>query len=85
MINEQELSEAVDRLREGDDNGLLVKHDEVLLAMRTNSFLTSTILVKLSEYDNDIQVYFDEKFNESATDLLREAIRAKQEVDNGLQ
>ena len=81
MINEQELAEAVDRLREGDDNGLLVKHDEVLLAMRTNSFLTSSILVKLSEYDNDIQVYFDEKFDEVARALL---IEAKQEQKAGL-
>ena len=74
MINEQELAEAVDRLREGDDGGMLVKHDEVLLAMRTNLFLTSTILVKLSEYDNDIQVYFDEKFDEVARKLLIEAV-----------
>ena len=73
QINEQELAEAVERLREGDDNGLLVKHDEVLLAMRTNSFLMSNILVKLSEYDNDIQVYFDEKFDEVARAMLIEA------------
>lgn len=81
MINEQELAEAVERLREGDDNGLLVKFDEVLLAMRTNSFLTSTLLVKLSEYDNDIQVYFDEKFDEVARKLL---IEAKLEHEAGL-
>lgn len=84
MINEQELAAAVERLREGDDNELLVKHGEVLLAMRTNSFLTSTLLVKLSEYDNDIQVYFEEKFNEAATDLLREAYRTKLEHGAGL-
>ena len=81
MINEQELAEAVERLREGDDNGLLVKSDEVLLAMRTNSFLTSTLLVKLSEYDNDIQVYFDEKFDDVARKLL---IEAKLEHEAGL-
>ena len=81
MINEQELAEAVERLREGDDNGLLVESDEVLLAMRTNSFLTSTLLVKLSEYDNDIQVYFDEKFDDVARKLL---IEAKLEHEAGL-
>ena len=77
MINQQDLTEAIERLREGDDNGLLVKHDEVLLAMRNNSFLTSTLLVKLSEYDNDIQVYFDEEFDEVARAMLIEAAEEK--------
>ena len=77
MINQQDLAEAIERLREGDDNGLLVKHDEVLLAMRNNSFLTSNILVKLSEYDNDIQAYFDEKFDEVARMLLIQAEELK--------
>ena len=84
QINEQELAEAVDRLREGDDNGLLVKHDQVLLKMHSNPLLIPAILVKLFECDSEIQSYFNEKFSEIATDLLREAYRTKLEHEAGL-
>lgn len=78
QINEQELAEAVERLREGDDNGLLVKQEEVLLAMYNDPYLFSMLIIKLSEYDNNIQVYFDEKFDKISRDLL---IKAAEEKD----
>lgn len=84
MINEQELAAAVERLREGDDNGLLINHAQVLLNMHSHQILVPAILVKLFECGNDIQVYFDEKFDEIATDLLREAYRTKLEHEAGL-
>ena len=84
MINEQELADAVERLREGDDNGLLVKYDQVLLKMHSTPLLIPAILVKLFECDSGIQEYFDEKFSEIAVDLLREAYRTKLEHEAGL-
>lgn len=84
MINEQELAEAVERLRDGDDNGLLVKYGEVMERMRSNPRFVPTLMVKLFVCDNDIQEYFEGKFNEAATDILREAYITKLEHGAGL-
>lgn len=82
MINEQELSEAVERLREGDDNGLLVKHEEVLSLMLDESF-GPDLLVALFECE-DANALFESKFNSIASNLLREAYRTKLEREAGL-
>ncbi len=83
MINEQELAEAVERLREGDDNGLLVKQEEVFKALIENK----TFLVNLFDSvidENEPKEYFDEKFGIAARVKLREAYRTKLEHEAGL-
>jgi len=71
MINEKELNEAVDRLWEGDDGGLLVKQDEVYDYMAEQSYIPDA-----SEYR--------EFFNEAARTLLIEAYEQEQ-VDKYLR
>lgn len=82
MINEQELAEAVERLREGDDSGLLVKYYRVLGRMVDESF-GADLIYSLFE-GGDASSLFEEKFDEIATDLLREAYRTKLEHEAGL-
>lgn len=86
MINEKELAEAVDRLREGDDNGLLVKQEDAFRAMsKDGDFLVAIFAaVHEGEVGFAIDESFDDKFNESAAELLREAYRTKLEHEAGL-
>jgi len=65
MINEQELQEAVDKLWEGDDNGLLVKQDEVYDYMSEQNY-------------NPDASGFRAFFNEVARLLLIEAYEQEQ-------
>ena len=78
QINEQELAEAVERLREGDDNGLLVKYYDVIEAMATDKKQVEIIIEMLLDDSmtiaNDVN---DELFSETARALL---IQAKSEA-----
>lgn len=83
MINEQELAEAVERLREGDDNGLLVKQEEVFKAILRNERLAIMILESINEEDAFAFDAFEDAFKNYARDLLREAYRTKLEHEAG--
>ncbi len=85
MINEQELAEAVDRLREGDDNGLLVKYYDVIEAMATDKKQMKIIVEML--LDDSITIANDvnnDLFTGTARALLHEAYRTKLEHGAGL-
>ncbi len=82
MINEQELAEAVERLREGDDNGLLIKHGEVISTMVDDDF--GSDLIKALIEGDDASALFERQFDSAARDLLREAYRTKLEHEAGL-
>lgn len=80
MINEQELAEAVERLREGDDNGLLVKYYDVIEAMATDKkqmeIIVEMLLDDLITIANDVN---NDLFTGTARALLHEAYRTKLE------
>ena len=80
QINEQELAEAVDRLREGE-RVLGVGCDDVYRNMATDECFTLGLFE--SVHQGDTVFNFDEFFVEVASDLLKEALRAKQEVNAG--
>lgn len=82
MINEQELSEAVQRLREGEV-ALDLNADNVLIKMMSDIVFRNEVVARLYCLDEP-QEYFEEKFNEAAADLLREAYRTKLEHGAGL-
>lgn len=82
QINEQELAEAVDRLREGDDV-LGVTHDHVLSGLAKRESFVEILLDELFCV-SEAQEYFERKFNEAASELLREAYRTKLEHEAGL-
>ncbi|MEC9061516.1 MAG: hypothetical protein VYC55_07905 [Pseudomonadota bacterium] len=82
MTEQEQLAEAVDRLREGEQV-MGLSDGDVFSAIMTNG-CAAQILIKLSENSSDTQVYFEEKFNEAAADLLREAYRTKLEHEAGL-
>lgn len=80
QINEQELAEAVDRLREGEQV-LGVTCDDVYRNMASDESFTLGLFE--SVHQGDAVFNFDEFFVEVASDLLKEALRAKQEVSAG--
>jgi len=82
-INEQELSEAVERLREGDDNGLLVKSEDILRIMQGNNDFVATILHELFLSPGAVN-HFENRFKEIARYELREALRTHKEQQAGL-
>jgi len=74
MINEQELAEAVDRLREGDDDGLLVSYYDVIGSMAANREQMEVIVEML--LDDSLTIAVDannDLFTSTATDLLIQA------------
>lgn len=74
QINEKELQAAVDRLREGDDNGLLVKHHEVISAMATDKEQMELIVeMMLDESITIADELVNELFDNTARTLLIEA------------
>ncbi len=81
QINEQELAEAVERLRECDDNGLLVKQEEVFKAILRNEGLAIMILESLNDCDKNAFEAFKTSFDDYASGLL---IQAKLEHEAGL-
>jgi len=85
MINEQELAQAVERLREGDDNGLLVKYDKVMEVVMHNDVFVYEILDDLLNGNLEMaKSQLDELFEDTAAMLLREAYRTKLEHEAGL-
>lgn len=85
MINEQELAQAVERLREGDDNGLLVKYRDVIADMATDNKQVEIILDSVMDGSTEIAVnLIGELFEDTAAMLLREAYRTKLEHEAGL-
>lgn len=81
MINEQELAEAIDRLREGE-TVIGINRDDVYTRMIVDRYFTIGIFEGV--HQGDTVFNFDEFFVETATDLLREAYRAKLEHGAGL-
>lgn len=82
QINEQELAEAVERLREGE--AVLGLTDvEVMVRMTSMHGFTYTLMKMLSDNESP-QVFFEEKFDEKAGEMLREAYRTKLELEAGL-
>lgn len=77
MINEQELAEAVDRLREGE-NVIGVSYIEVLDSIYSDVDLSLRVLHLLGEQDTEgAQGLFEFHFNEAARELLIQAEGAK--------
>lgn len=82
MIKEQELAEAVERLREGDCCGLLVSEDDVITRMINEGI--GMELVNALFTGDDASALFEREFDSAARDLLREAYRTKLEHESGL-
>lgn len=82
MINEQELVEAIDRLREGEQV-LGITAELICSKVRSSEPFIAIMMALLFEQSN-VQQYFENEFNKIARYELREALRAKQEVSNGL-
>lgn len=82
MINEQELAAAVDRLREGEQV-LGISDCSICHKMSQSESFVAMMFFELANKSN-VQEMFEEKFNEIARYELHEALRAKQEVSNGL-
>ena len=80
-INQQELAEAIEAIQEGgqalgvsceDVYRYMAKHDHILFA------------VFEAAHCEELLAGFDYMFDRAAEHLLTEALRAKQEVENGL-
>jgi len=82
MINEQELAESVDRLREGEQV-LGLNLGSICYMMSKQEPFVAIILSKLAG-QSSAQEVFEEKFNEIARYELREAYRTKLEHRAGL-
>lgn len=82
QINEKELAEAVERLREGEVV-MGIGEQVIFMAMTQNLTFMTNIIYKLSNGDS-AQEMFEEKFNEIARYELREAYRTKLEHEAGL-
>lgn len=81
MINEQELAEAVERLREGEQVFGL-NCDDVYRSMAKDEAFTLAIFEGV--HHGDTVFNFDEFFVLRASDLLSEAYRTKLEHEAGL-
>ena len=83
-INEQELSEAVDRLREGE-TVMGVGYINVLDDIYSDVELSLRILHLIGEEDLEgVKGTFEYEFNRRARGMLRETLRANQETKAGL-
>lgn len=82
QINEQELAEAVDRLREGES--VMGVTDDKILAKMLESKPFLTVLLSNHLCENNPQRKFEKKFNEIARYELREALRTHKEQQAGL-
>lgn len=81
MINEQELAKAVEVLNEGG-KALDVSCEDVYRKMLSNEPFTMKMMEEIHAWNSCVD--FNEKFDEIATDLLREAYRTKLEHGAGL-
>ncbi len=82
MTNEQELAEAVDRLREGEAV-MDLNLGSICYMMSKQEPFVAVVLSKLAD-QSSAQEVFEEKFNEIARYELREAYRTKLEHEAGL-
>lgn len=80
-INEQELSEAVDRLREGE-TVLGISCDDVYRQMLKDENLAMNIMETIHQWGS--YVTFDVKFCNAVESMLREVLRTKQEIEAGM-
>lgn len=81
MINEQELAEAIKTISEGGQ-ALEVSCEDVYREMLADGDFTAKLMKDLHWWNSCVD--FHDKFNDTAKLLLLEALRAKQEVENGL-
>lgn len=81
MINQQELAEAIETISEGGQ-ALGVSSEHVYLCMLQDKEFS--IMMMADMHSLGCCVKFNKKFNDTAKLLLLEALRAKQEVENGL-
>lgn len=79
QINEQELAAAVERLREGDDNGLLVKYHDVISAIASDKEQMEIIVEMLLDDSVTIAVEINnDLFEHKARMLLIKAAEEKE-------
>lgn len=81
MINEQELAEAVERLREGE-TVLGVGCDDVYMQMATDIGLLQYVFEHFHNTAKDAS--FESMFSQDAESLLSESYRTKLEHEAGL-
>ena len=82
MINEQELADAVDRLREGGQVMGITAESICSKVRRSEPFIV--IMMAMLFEQSSVQQYFEDEFNKIASYELREAYRAKLEHEAGL-
>lgn len=82
QINEQELADAVDRLREGEQV-MGLSDCSICHKMSQSESFVAMMFFELANKSN-VQEMFEEKFNEIARYELREAYRTKLEHGAGL-
>lgn len=80
QINEQELAEAIETISEGGQ-ALGVSCEDVYRKMLSNDSFTMKMMEEIHAWNSCVD--FHSKFISVATDLLTEALRAKQEVNAG--
>ena len=84
QINEQELAEAVDRLREGE-TVMGVSYEEVLNSIYLDVKFSMKILRLLGDdYPDGAKSFFELYFNKKAKSKLTEALRTHKEQQAGL-
>jgi hypothetical protein len=81
MINEQELAETIETISEGGQ-ALGVSCEDVYRAMLKDDVFTIRMMEGIHTCNSFVG--FRRKFMEVSESLLIEALRAKQEVNNGL-
>ena len=81
-INEKELAEAVDRLREGE-SVMGVSDDDIVRIMNASISFTQELLNMHLE-KSGADALFEERFNAVAKSLLAEALRTHKEQEAGL-
>ena len=82
MINQQELSEAIEAISEGGQ-ALGVHCDDVYRRMMRNEKLMFAVMQDILSEDDLVFYDFFSAFTTYAESMLKEALRDKQEVDSG--
>ena len=83
QINQQELAEAIEAIQEGGQ-AMGVHCDDVYESLRRNKDLMWWVMSSCHCGD-DMSAEFAKVFDKECERMLTEALRAKKEVDNGLQ
>ena len=82
QINEQELAQSVDAVREGE-SVLGVTHESIMIRMTSDNRFMESLIDTLFEM-SDAQPLFEGKFDRIARALLTEALRTHKETQAGL-